>query len=191
MYEIFKPIDFIPNCNGYEITNKGRLWSNKTNSFLKQFKSKKGYMNVYLYINSNNDSKHKVKRFQVHRLVAQAFIPNPNNLPQVNHKDENKENNNTNNLEWCSNSYNHNYGTRNYRQSQSIKGKPRLDKRKSVVMCDIKYHKPIKTFNSISEAELELKGKICSSNIGKVCKNQLSQALGYWWCYEDELYLRG
>lgn len=58
---------------------------------------------------------------KVHRLVASAFIPNPLKLPQVNHKDENKANNNVENLEWCTNIYNANYGTARERGSQKLK----------------------------------------------------------------------
>ena len=58
--------------------------------------------------------------YRVHRLVAMAFVPNPEKLPCINHKDENKLNNNPNNSEWCDNRYNNNYGTRNKRISKSV-----------------------------------------------------------------------
>lgn len=77
---------------------KGRILKLKTNN--------QGYLQVNLYKNG------KVKTFRVHRLVAEAFLPNPDNLPEVNHKDENKLNNCVSNLEWCTSSYNNNYGTR-------------------------------------------------------------------------------
>lgn len=70
----------------------------------------------------------KVKQFLVHRLVAQAFLPNPQNLPQVNHKNEIADDNRVENLEWCTAEYNANYGTRNQRAGKSIskalRGKP-------------------------------------------------------------------
>ena len=65
------------------------------------------------------------KNCLVHRLVAEAFIPNPNNLPQVNHKDEDPSNNCVDNLEWCSASYNVNYGARNDLVSTALKGRPK------------------------------------------------------------------
>ena len=63
--------------------------------------------------------KYKRNHFYVHRLVAEAFIPNPDNLAQVNHKDEDKTNNNVENLEWCNRKYNMNYGTRAERRKKT------------------------------------------------------------------------
>ena len=67
----------------------------------------------YLLVSICCNGKHKM--FLVHRLVAQAFLLNPENLTEVNHKDEDKTNNNVENMEWCNRSYNINYGTRNTR----------------------------------------------------------------------------
>ena len=74
----------------------------------------KGYMKVTLSKNSKVTSK------KVHRLVAEAFLSNKNNYPQVNHKDECTTNNNIDNLEWCSQEYNNNYGTRIERIKKKI-----------------------------------------------------------------------
>ena len=102
----------------YEVSNTGkvrsldryvkngcsyRLHKGKVISLLK---GEYGYIQVNLYYNGKNYKKY------VHRLVAEAFLPNPDNLPQVNHKDEVKSNNCVDNLEWCSAKYNVNYGTR-------------------------------------------------------------------------------
>lgn len=79
-------------------------------------------MDEYLDI-TLSDSEGAPKTFRVHRLVAATFIPNPDNLPFVNHKDECKTNNNADNLEWCTHDYNMNYGTRNARISKAQTGK--------------------------------------------------------------------
>ena len=111
--EIFKNIKGYP---GYQISNMGRVWSKKRQIYLKNGKTTNGYCQVCLYaINGKN------KRELVHRLVALAFIPNLNNYPCVNHKDENKENNSASNLEWCDRSYNVNYGSRNEKAGKKIK----------------------------------------------------------------------
>jgi len=112
----------------YQVSNLGRVKSlprNITHSyntidnyhkqsyqgrFLTPNKKENGYLEFSLY--KNKQRKHKYG----HRLVAEAFIPNSNNYPQVNHIDEDKENNYVNNLEWCTVSYNNTYGTRMIRK---------------------------------------------------------------------------
>ena len=106
----------IKHNDNYEVSNLGNVRSKKRNINLKPFTTSNNYLKVKL--SKNN----KQIDYFVHRLVAQAFIPNPNNLPQVNHKDENKENNRVDNLEWCTHEYNQNYGTKNERLSKKKKG---------------------------------------------------------------------
>ena len=89
----------------YEVSNTGKVRS--TYRYAKELKQSNGttYRTVQLWKN------HVGKNYSVHRLVAIAFLPNENNYPQVNHKDENKLNNHVSNLEWCTAKYNQNYGT--------------------------------------------------------------------------------
>lgn len=100
----------IKGYENYQISTLGNVKNIISGSLLKPQNNGKGYQHVCLY-----DKNHKGKLIMVHRLVAQTFIPNPNNLPQVNHKDENKKNNCVDNLEWCDSNYNINYGTHNER----------------------------------------------------------------------------
>lgn len=86
--------------DGYHASYDGKIYSSKTRRFLKPRKNRLGYLTVGISINGKKYTR------TVHRLVALAFIPNPDNLPEINHKDGNKENNNVNNLEWSSRSSN-------------------------------------------------------------------------------------
>ena len=124
-------------------------------------------MQVSLYQNG------KQYRKTIHRLVAEVFIPNINNLPQINHKDENLNNNCIDNLEWCDNWYNSHYGNHieNARKGHF----------KKVNQYDLK-NNFIKKWNSISEASKEL--NIDNSSISAVCKNKRKTAGGYIWKYE-------
>lgn len=101
----------------YIVSNSGLVKSLITNRILKP-RNSGDYDRVLLFKN-----KHTKECF-IHKLVAEVFIPNPDNLPQVNHKDENKTNNCVDNLEWCTPSYNVNYGTCQERKSKKLKGKP-------------------------------------------------------------------
>ena len=96
----------IPGYEGlYEVSNMGNVRNIRRNTLLRLSKDCYGYTQVSLYKNSIRTG------LRVHRLVAQAFLSNPDNLPQVNHKDEDKSNNRVDNLEWCDSKYNLNYGT--------------------------------------------------------------------------------
>lgn len=104
----------------YQVSNLGNVKSlnyshTGKEKTMKLCKDKSGYLNVKLFI----DGKHKI--YKVHRLVAEAFIPNLKNEPQVNHIDENKSNNNVYNLEWCTARYNSNFGTRKERLRKNHK----------------------------------------------------------------------
>lgn len=164
-----KDTNFCKPIQGFEkyyyITKTGQVWSVRKNDFLKKSKHKTGYFRVHLV----GDNQKKIQ--YIHRLVAIAFLPNPNNLPQVNHKDENKENNNVNNLEWVTSKENCNWGTRN----------ERIAKPKPVIMCDKDTHKEIKAFSKVIDAYLFLNKPYNSSGIQKVLSGKRKSAYGYYW----------
>lgn len=155
----------IKGYKNYQISDTGIVINKKTGRELKQ-QEKKGYMNVSLFKNGMKKDK------LVHRLVAEAFIENINNYPQVNHKDEDTLNNMVENLEWCTQKYNNNYGTYRERarkrmlENNPFKGKHHTEESKQK-MRKAKLGKPSKRkrkvilngieYNSVTEAMNELK----------------------------------
>lgn len=150
MEEIWK--DVVHYEGLYEVSNTGKVRNKKSGRIMAQIKTNRGYLRVHLSKFGN------LKNELVHRLVAMAFIENPNNYPQVNHKDENKANNNVDNLEWCSRQYNMSYGT----QATNMQGKQRHVQSCRVNQYDI-YGNFIATYRSINEA-----GKINNINSGAI-----------------------
>lgn len=153
-----------PMTNG-----KGNYY--RKEKLLKPIIQNNGYFTVTLYKNKKDTI------YYIHKLVAQAFIPNPDNLPCVNHKDENKTNNNVDNLEWCSYNYNNNYGTRNEAISKAMTNN--LLQSKPVICVETGIVYP-----SMQEVERLL--KIHNSHICACCKGKRKRAGGYHWKYAKE-----
>lgn len=157
MKEIWK------DCKGYEgkyqVSNFGRVWSIGSQKYLKGFIDKDGYIRVYLTAKNG-----KTKIEKIYRLVALAFLDNPNNYTQVNHKDENKQNNCVDNLKWCDIKYNNTYS----------KGKA------------IKCSELNKVCKCSQDTVIELNKDGIS--IRKCCKGQLKKVSGYLWEYRNGEY---
>lgn len=156
------------------VYSDGRVYHYKSNE-LKQYVDRGGYLVARSSLNR------KGINIKVHRAVAMAFLPNPNNLPEINHKDENKKRNfvwvnpdgsvdpDKSNLEWCSRKYNNNYGTKNERTAVT-KGKK--------ILC-------VETgeiYNSASEARRKF-GSPSSTNIYDCLYHRQNTAYGYHWRY--------
>ena len=168
MNEIWKDIEGYEGL--YQISNLGRvksLGNNKTRKekILKSSKNTNGYLLVNLH------KEGKQKHYYIHRLVVIAFIPNPDNLSQVNHINEDKTDNRVENLEWCDSKYNLNYGTRTEKTQ-----KPILQ-----FNLDGKF---IKKWDSAIQVEREL--GFNQGNIGKCCKGKIKSAYGFKWRYHQK-----
>ena len=149
----------------YQVSDQGRVKSLKFGKerILKPLRNTFGYLFVFLCKNGEK------KEYKVHRLVAKTFIPNPDNLPQVNHKDEDKDNNSVQNLEWCDSKYNNNYGTRNEKLSKSV-----LQYTKSGVF--------VREWKSATDVQRNLNYNI--GNISKCCNGKLKSAYNFIWKYK-------
>ncbi len=184
MEEIWKPIEGYEDY--YEVSNLGRVRSldreyytpNPRNPSLLMQKYVKGcilkpqgkkYLQVHLKVSGVR------KAFDIHRLVAKAFIPNPDNLPEVNHIDENKHNNRADNLEWVSREGNVKHGTGIQRMGNAHK--------KAVIQLDLDGN-VIATYPSQREAAKAL--GIKTTGINHAAKGKCPTYYGYRWKYADE-----
>lgn len=153
-------------------TNHHTLVMRKSAIMLKQEITVDGYSRVVLCKNGMK------KHMAVHRLVALTYIPNPNNLPQVNHKDENPQNNSVDNLEWCTGKQNCNYGLHRQRISQRLNTKHHLSK--PVARLDTSGN-IIETFKSTREAARKI--GVRSENISRCCNGKYKLVCGSKWKY--------
>lgn len=168
MEEIWKPVPEFERL--YMVSNMGRVFSLYNDKYVDLSLNKSGYVYVSLWRNGVR------KQFRLHRLVAMVFVPNddPDNKVQVNHIDENKQNNAASNLEWCTPSYNTNYGN-------------------CIAKRVVHSYVPVEAYNfngklmyrfeSIVEANRYLKIPDNDNAIVKCCQGKLVKAHGFKWRY--------
>lgn len=172
--EIWKDIEGYEGL--YQVSNLGRVKSLKRlhtkERIISHFLNHGGYARVNLWKDN------KSKKYSVHRLVAEAFVPNPDRKPQVNHIDENKQNNHADNLEWCTQLENHNHGTINERISKSLTN--HIRKSKPVSAFDDEGNL-IFSFPSIYEASRQMGVSATSITSCIHGRNRMKHCCGYVW----------
>lgn len=180
MKEIWKQID---GWEGYKISNFGNVRGKRVENLHQQL-TNCGYKIVHL---SNGNT---VKWLSVHRLVAEAFIPNPDNLPEVNHKDENKSNNRADNLEWCTHSYNNKYNNKSQRMLETkrklgipIVSQSAIDGHIKALSKRVICEETGEIFNSASDASRSM-GFTVMAVMNAIRFNRKSG--GYHWRYLDD-----
>ena len=146
----------------YQISDFGRVKIKHTGDILKPSRNGR-YMHIELRYGVN-------RNFLIHRMVAEAFIPNPFGLRCVNHKDENKQNNNLDNLEWCTYQYNARYG------------KGSLARNSKVIQYDMAGN-ALKIWDSIKDASEALNLKY--QNISRCCRNERKSSGGFMWSFAN------
>lgn len=167
MSEAWKDIPGYENL--YRVSSDGQVWSCRSSKVLKLRETKAGYFRAHL---SKGGC---AKDLAIHRLVATAFLPNPHNLPQVNHKDENKANNRAENLEWCTLRDNINHGTCIERTHQ---------KQRKKVEC-------VETgeiYDSVTDVHKKHGHSL--SFIAAACRGEKKTAYGLHWKYLEDEYAK-
>lgn len=175
MNEEWRPIE---GTDGqYEVSNTGKVRNAKRKNELKLQQDNKGYCRVRLTVNRIK------KSYRVHREVAKAFISNPENKPQVNHIDGNKENNAASNLEWVTNIENASHALQNglWENVLAASEKVNESRKTPIIATNIKTGEE-KTFKSMSEAERTLNTK----HINAVISGERKQASGYTFRYAQK-----
>lgn len=156
----------------YQVSNKGRIFSLKSKKILKPIINKRGYSYVHL------SKCGKIRAFRIHRLVAHAFIENTHRKTYVNHLDGNKQNNNAENLEWCTPKENtqHAINVLHVDYSKGLGITHKANERK-VIRSDGK------VYESIRDAKADMKN--AHAHISEVCQGKLKHSCGYGWRYYD------
>lgn len=166
MKEIWKK-----TIGGYYVSNLGNI-RHENKKIVKTFLSGRGYKTISVWYGNRNNRKNYV----IHRLIAKAFIPNPNNFPQINHKDGNKLNNCVDNLEWVTARENNIHAIKTGLRDYKDREKPVLQIKNGIV---------IKRYKSIAQANKET--KIDKTTIVNCCKHKAhnKSAGGFQWEYEQ------
>lgn len=134
-----------------------------------------GFTHGYAFVHLNDAERGRRRRCYVHRLVGETFIPNPQNLPQINHKDECRAHNNVKNLEWCNAKYNNNYGNHSHR----------LSKAQSIAIVTYNMYTG-KTMRYPSAAAASRELSLDTGHIAKVLKGKSNSHKGYIFMYDDQ-----
>lgn len=181
--ECWKPIKGFP---AYLISNRGRVWSlNRDEKWGKYYRTRQGRFLIprlgnqgYLYVGLCKNGRVYTKK--IHRLVAENFIPNPYGYEVVNHRDEDRANNDVNNLEWCTTAYNVTYGMAKEKNKKTFE-EHGVSKR--VCQYDLQGNL-LATYRSLADAS-----RISGVSTGAICwccKGYNKQAKGFIWKYEED-----